>query len=141
MTEKQKEISGKTLKVFIYIVKKGPAELKDIQRSLSFSTASLASYHVGKLVQLGYVYQDNYGRYVASDEAAKLFLEDYSKIGNLIVPEILFFAVLFTVLISYFSYFSLHSATYIPFLIASSLACVLSLWYQTIKIWRKLSSY
>jgi predicted transcriptional regulator len=54
------DIRGNTLKVYLYLLKHGPSELKDIQRGLNLSSASLASYHLGKLLETGFVKQDNY---------------------------------------------------------------------------------
>ncbi len=135
----KKELSGNTLRVYMFLVKNGPSELREVQRALGFSTASLASYHLSKLSEIGYVFQDNYGKYVANTDAAKEILEGYSRIGTLLVPQLFFFSVLLSILVGYLSFQSVRSTLYVPFLIATSLAAVAVLWYETFRVWRKLS--
>jgi DNA-binding IclR family transcriptional regulator len=65
----QKEITGNTLRTFLYLLTHGPSELREVQRSLGLSTPSLASYPLGRLVDAGYVTQDDEGKYVAIKEA------------------------------------------------------------------------
>ena len=57
------EIRGNTLKIYLYLLKHGPSELREVQHGLELSSASLASYHLGKLVEAGYVSQDEVGKY------------------------------------------------------------------------------
>jgi len=98
MSENQ-EIRGNTLKVYLYLFKHGPSELRDIQHGLDLSSASLASYHLGKLLETGFAKQDAYGKYSAVKEASDRILEGYSKIGSAVVPQLFFFSLLFTILV------------------------------------------
>jgi hypothetical protein len=132
------EIKGNTLRVYIFLVRHGPSELRDIQREVNLSTPSLASYHLGKLVAAGYVTQDRLGRYVATGEASGEILAGYSNIGVAIVPQLFFFALLFTILTTFFSYLALFRADVTIYLVAVSFAMVIVLWLQTVRIWRKL---
>lgn len=135
------EIKGNTLRVYLYVLQHGPCELKDVQGGLQFSTASLASYHLKRLIDSGYASQDGYGRYMATKDATKQLLEGYVKVGAVVVPQFLFVSVLFTVLIGYFSFMALSSSAYLPLLVASSLALVAVVWYETARVWRKLASW
>jgi hypothetical protein len=134
-------VRGNTLRVYLYILQHGPCELKDIQRELGFSTASLASYHLRRLIDVGYAAQDSYGRYLASKDASGEILEGYVKVGTVVVPQLLFASVLFTLLIGYFSVMAYRSASYMPLLAASSVALVAMLWYETARVWRRLASW
>ena len=140
MTKKktQKEITGNTLRAYLYLLTHGPSELREVQRGLSLSTPSLASYHLGRLVDSGYVKQDEESRYVAVKEASTEILQGYSKVGNALVPQLFFFTVLFTILIAFFSFESLSSSLFTPYLIASSVALVALLWFETVRLWRRL---
>lgn len=131
-------IKGNTLKVYLYLVKNGPCELRDVQRSVGLSTASLASYHLGRLVSSGYAKQDELGRYVATNESSAEILEGYSKIGTAIVPQLFFFTVLFTMLTVFFSFETLYAVGYAAYLVVVSLAMVAALWYETLRLWRRL---
>lgn len=129
------------MRVYLYLFRHGPSELRDIQRGLGMSTPSLASYHLEKLSTAGYAFQNERGQYYAAKEASGEILEGFTKVGVLLVPQLFFFAVLFTPLVAYFGYASLSSSSYIPFLVLSSLALVGVIWYQTIRVWRNLSSW
>src|SRR4030042_1606195 len=93
------EIRGNTLKVYLYLLRHGPSELKDVQHGVGLSSASLASYHLGRLTEAGFVTQDEHGRYSAVKEASDRVLEGYSRIGPATVPQLFFFALLFTILV------------------------------------------
>lgn len=138
MSENQ-EIRGNTLKVYLYLLKHGPSELRDIQRGLNFSSASLASYHLGKLLETGFAKQDEYGKYSAVKEASDRILEGYSKIGPAVVPQLFFFSLLFTILVVFFSVGTWSGLGFIPYLIGVSFAMLAVLWFETIRLWRKLA--
>jgi DNA-binding transcriptional ArsR family regulator len=134
----KKEISGNTLRAYLFLISHGPSELREVQRGLEFSTPSLASYHLGRLEEAGYVEKDEEGRYVAIKEASTEILEGYSKVGNALVPQLFFFTVLFTILIAFFSIKSLSQSDFLPYLIVCSVGLVILLWYETLRLWRKL---
>jgi hypothetical protein len=133
-----KEVRGNTLKVYLYILKHGPCELRDVQHGVGLSTASLASYHLGRLSEAGYVRQDEHGRYCAVEEASVKILDGYSKIGPTIVPQLFFFTILFTILTVFLSYEVLQAPSFTVYLIVASVAMVLTFWYETVRLWRKL---
>jgi hypothetical protein len=138
MSEKQ-EIRGNTLKVYLYLLKHGPSELRDVQRELNLSSASLASYHLGKLLETGFVKQDAYGKYSAVKEAADRILEGYSKIGPAVVPQLFFFSLLFTILVVFFSVEIWSGFGFVPYLIGVSFVMLAVFWFETIRLWRKLA--
>ncbi|MDA4114134.1 MAG: helix-turn-helix domain-containing protein [Thaumarchaeota archaeon] len=134
------EIKGNTLRVYLFLLRRDPSELREVQRGLGLSTPSLASYHLEKLIAAGYASQNERGQYSAVREASGEILEGFSRIGVLLVPQLLFFAVLFTPVVGYFAMMSLYSSAYVPFLAVSSLCLVAVIWYQTVRVWRRLSS-
>ncbi len=134
-----REIKGNTLKAYLQVLRHGPCELRDVQRALGLSTASLASYHLNKLLEAGYVRQDEYQRYVPSGDNVGDVLAGYSKVGSAIVPQLTFFAILFSMLIAYFSYEALASAGSVPLLAAAAAGSALVLWYETFRVWKRLA--
>lgn len=136
-----KEIKGNTLRVYLYLLQSGTTELRDVQRSLGFSTPSLASYHLGKLVEAGYVSQDERGRYVVAQDATKELLEGYVRIGTVVFPQLFFFSVFFTVVVAFLAAMSLFVSAYVPFLAVASLTLVLAFWFETARVWKKLASW
>ena len=135
------EIKGNTMRVYLYILQHGPCELKDVQGGLEFSTASLAYYHLRRLIDAGYATQDSYGRYLATKDTTKQLLEGYVKVGALVVPQLLFISVLFTALVGYFSLMAFSASSYLPFLVGSSLALIVVVWYETVRVWRRLATW
>jgi hypothetical protein len=139
MRPSNQEIKGNALKVYFYLLKHGPSQLRDIQRGTELSSPSLASYHLSKLIESGFVKQDQYGMYMADQENSQKILEGYQKIGKAIVPQLFFFSLLFTILAGFFSFATLFWEGYAPFLVAICLGVVAILWFETIRVWRKLS--
>jgi hypothetical protein len=133
-----KEITGNTLRIYLHLVTHGPCELREVQRGLGLSTPSLASYHLNRLIGASYVKQDRDGKYFAIKEASIEILEGYTRIGTTLVPQILFFTIFFTILITFFSYQTINSSGFTIYLVATSLAMVILLWYETIRLWRRL---
>jgi hypothetical protein len=133
------EVRGNALKVYLYLLKHGPSELRDVQHGVGLSTASLASYHLGKLSDAGFVIQDEHGRYMAVKETSDKILEGYSKLGPAIVPQLFFFALLFTILTAFFSFEVLYARGFLIYLVAVCVAMVFVFWYETLRLWRRLS--
>jgi hypothetical protein len=103
------------------------------------SSASLASYHLGKLSDSGFVAQDDHGRYLAVKEASDRVLEGYARMGPAIVPQLFFFALLFTILVAFFSFEALYSSGFIVYLVVVCAVMVVVFWYETLRLWRRLS--
>ncbi len=135
------EIRGNTLRVYVYLLRSGSSELRDVQRALGFSTPSLASYHLGRLMESGYATQDEHGRYLVVQGATNAILDGYTKLGGVVVPQLLFFAILFSIVIGFFAYMSLAYAAYVPLLVAASATMILAFWYETARVWRRLASW
>ena len=133
------EVRGNTLKVYLYLLRHGPSELRDVQHGVGLSSASLASYHLGKLSDAGFVTQDEHGRYSAVKEASDKVLEGYSRIGPTIVPQLFFFALLFSILVAFFSFGALYASGFTPYLVALCAVMVLVFWYETVRLWRRLA--
>ena len=65
----EEQLKGKTLQVYMYMIKKKePVGVREVQRDLSFSSPSVANYHIEKLVELALVSQDEYGRYFVAQK-------------------------------------------------------------------------
>ena len=138
---KNSDIRGNTLRVYVFLLKSGPSELRDVQRSLELSSPSLASYHLGRLLEAGYASQDEHGRYLAAQNSSGEILDGYTKLGGVVVPQLFFFAVLFTSVIGFFAYMALSATGYVPLLVGASLAMVLVFWYEVVRVWRRLATW
>ena len=64
-------LKGKTFQLYVYMLRHGSAVgVREVQRELGFSSPSVASHHMDKLLGLGIVEQDNFGRYVLVKKGA-----------------------------------------------------------------------
>lgn len=134
------EIRGNTLKAYLFLLTHGPSELREVQRGLELSSPSLASYHLGKLIEAGYVGQDETGKYFAVKDAETKVLEGYSKVGPAVVPQLFFFSLLFTFLVTFFSVEAFYGVRFTIYLIIVCVAMVAVFWYETLILWRKLTA-
>jgi hypothetical protein len=132
------DLSGNTLRTYLHVLKHGPSELREIQLGLGFSSPSLASYHLNKLAEIGYVAQDRAGSYVASKDVLGDVVDGYSKLGTVIIPQLSFFAILFSIIIPFFAIEAVYSPSFTSYLTVVSMAVVVVLWYETFRLWRKL---
>jgi SOS-response transcriptional repressor LexA len=140
--EKQSELlKGNTLRVYLHLLKHGESELREVQRGLGLSSPPLASYHLHRLVEAGYAEQTAEGKYRTARDVSPEVLEGYSKVGVAVVPQLFFFSLLLTLLLVFFLYETLASALFFPAFVAVAAASVITLWYETVRLWRRLTTW
>jgi hypothetical protein len=134
-------IRGNTVRVYLFVLRNGPCELRDVQRSLKLSTPSLAFYHLSRLVQSGVVNRTEDGRYVAVTDISADLVDGYVKFGRRLIPQLFFLSVIFTAVLGYYVslVWRLPLDTDDMVTIVYSLSIIV-LWYETITAWRKLSA-
>jgi hypothetical protein len=107
---------------------------------LKLSTPSLAYYHLSRLVQAGNVKRTEDGRYIAVTDISADLLDGYVKFGRRIIPQLFFLTIMFTAILAFYFYLiwraplDLDDAVTIVYALS-----VIVLWYETIKVWRRLS--
>jgi DNA-binding transcriptional ArsR family regulator len=132
------ELKGNTLRVYVYALKKRKVGVREVQRALLMSNPSLAQYHLNKLKDLGLVSENN-GEYEISNEVKVDVMRDFLRMGTLIVPRFIFYAVFISVFAAYLSYIAYPFFQYVPLLEWFSGALVLSalaFWYEALRAWR-----
>ena len=136
------ELKGNTLRVYIYALKKRKVGVREVQRALLMSNPSLAQYHLNKLRDLGLVSEDN-GEYEVVGEVKVDVMRDFLRLGTLIVPRFIFYAVVFTVFAAYLTLVSSSYYTLVPvlawFTVALAAAAV-AFWYEAVRAWRSAPS-
>ena len=134
-------IKGNTVRVYLFVLKNGPCELREVQRALKLSTPSLAFYHLSRLVESGVVSRTEDGRYVVVADISADLLDGYVKFGRRIIPQLFFLTLIFTIILAYYLYLvwglPLDTDDVVTIIYSMS---IIALWYETIKIWRRLSS-
>jgi predicted DNA-binding transcriptional regulator len=137
----ESEMKGKTLQVYWYLLGSSSSKVgvREIQRSLGFSSPSVAAYHLEKLQSLGLVEKTPIGEYVLVKEVNVGVLRFFTKLGRFLVPRYLFYSVWFsTMLATYLILYRppvgcIHNVTAIVFGITA--CCIL--WFETIRLWRE----
>ncbi len=128
-------LKGKTLQVYIYLLKHDRVGVREVQRDLDFSSPSVASYHLEKLIELGLVSKDEHGRYYVTKKADISILESYINILGYTIPRFVFFAIFFTsLLITYviINYETINIHALVFAIIASAV-----FWFESIRLWLK----
>lgn len=85
-------LRGKTLQVYRYIIRSNePAKVREIRRSLGFSSPSLVLYHLEKLKEAGLIREEGVG-YVAD----KVLLRNLVRFRRTLIPRYFFYFLFFT---------------------------------------------
>jgi len=138
----ESELKGKTLLVYWYLLGTSGTNVgvREIQRSLGFSSPSVAAYHLDKLCSLGLVEKSRLGEYFLVQEVKVGILRFFTRLGRFLVPRYLFYSVLFTTMLAF--YLMLYAPMQtggihgIIALLFGFLACLI-LWLETVRLWRK----
>lgn len=133
-------IKGTTLEIYYYILrKKSSVGVREVQRELSLSSPSVASYHLEKLVELNVITKSATGNYEIRQKLDIGTLNQFILIGNYTLPRFLFYAVFFTVIsIGYILlFFNLPLTTSKLFVLIFSFGSTFIFWFETVKSWKK----
>ena len=126
--------------MYLYVLKNGPSELRDVQHALKLSSPSLAFYHLSRLVQSGVVSRTDDGRYIVVTDISADLLDGYVKFGRQFIPQLFFLTLIFTGVLAYYAYLiwrvPLDLDDVVTLIYSLS---IIVLWYETIKVWRRLS--
>lgn len=135
----ESELKGKTLLVYMHILKGGQETVgvREVQRALGFSSPSVAAYHLQKLQDLGLV-ENAYGDYRLIKEIKVGVLRSFVSVGGVMLPRFLFYAVLVTsMLVTFLATFPfVLTREYITTLVMGLVPAAV-FWYETVKIWRE----
>ena len=141
--DKQEEISGNTLRVYWYILKKREnCGVREVQRALGFSSSSSAHYHLEKLADKGFLIKDKYGSYQVNSKMKTGNISPFMLVHGFIFPRQLLYALATTVMNVFFLTFFWRflTLTVVLALAPGILACII-FWYETVKLWPSLPSF
>jgi predicted DNA-binding transcriptional regulator len=132
------DLKGNTLRVYTYLFKVQRSGVRETQRTLGFKSASLAQYHLDKLVNMGLATKDETGSYFLAKEIKIEALEQFLKIGTYLIPRFVLYSVMLTFLFVYFviaiggviSNISIWAYIF-------ALAGLSITWYETVRAWRR----
>ena len=132
----ESQLKGNTLRTYIYVVTHKKSGVREVQRELHLSSSSLAQYHLSKLVDLGLLTETG-GEYFLADQIRVDVLKDFLKLGTLIVPRFIFYAVFFTIVTGFFgSIVLINSFSELNLFFVCMLALASGLfWYEALRAW------
>jgi len=139
----QTEISGNTLRVYWYILKKRQdCGVREVQRALGFSSSSTAHYHLEKLATRGILVKNSYGNYKVNDKTRVRMINPFILIRGFVFPKQLFYATATSIMCLAFIMFfwKFLTLTVVIALTPGILACVI-FWYETVKLSLSLPSF
>jgi len=134
----ESQLKGKTLLVYWFILRSPSSSVgvREIQRTLGFSSPSVAAHHLEKLLSLGLVEKTLTGEYVLTREVKVGVLKFFMRLGRFIIPRYLFYSVWFsTMLIVYLGLYGHSGGIHNIIAIIFGLAACTILWFETIRLW------
>jgi DNA-binding transcriptional ArsR family regulator len=137
-TQLEYALRGKAWKVYWFLLKNGsPASVREVQRSLHFSSPSVAYHHLEQLRELGLVQKEEVGgHYVLVSEVKIGVLRHYVKLGKLLFPRYFFYALFSTVFYLAFLLFLVQALTRESLFIITFGAIVCAIfWYEAYRVW------
>lgn len=141
--DKQEQISGNTLRVYLYVQrKKQSCGVREIQRALGFSSSSSAHYHLEKLADKGFLSRNEYGNYQVNTKTKTGIISPFVFMHGFMFPRQLLYAIATTVvnvlfLMFFWKYLSLEV---LLALTPGILACLI-FWFETIRLWPTIPSF
>lgn len=132
------ELKGNTLRAYWALLssENGIMGVRELQRKLVFSSPSLAAYHLKKLEELGLVTEER-GDYRVIREVKVGILGQFIKLGTFMLPRYVFYATLFTTLLTFFISQLKELNFYSFFGLIFGILGTLILWYETVRVWRQ----
>jgi predicted DNA-binding transcriptional regulator len=136
----ESQLKGKTLLVYWYLLRSPSSRVgvREIQRSLGFSSPSVAAHHLEKLLSLGLVDKSMTGEYFLVQEVKVGLLRFFTRLGRFLVPRYLFYSIwLSTMFVIYLAlYWPSWCIHNVAAIILGSVACFI-LWFETARLWRQ----
>jgi DNA-binding transcriptional ArsR family regulator len=136
---KESQIRGTTLRVYWYLFRNTkPVGVRETQRALSMSSPSTALYHLEKLRELGVTDKDEMGQYFLKEQVPVGTLRMFLRIGPLILPRYLFYAIFLTTAVIVYTAAQIiqtgaPDVTAVVFGAVGAGVC----WYESVRLWRE----
>jgi hypothetical protein len=132
------QLKGNTLKVYMFLIKAPSASvgIREVQRALKFSSPTLAQYHLEKLRDLGLIRKESTEYVLASDVKVGV-LRQFYRLGTVLVPRFVLYAVLFTVLLGFLAVIVTEVTLVAAFAFVLAISGVVIFWYEALQALRE----
>ncbi len=132
------ELRGKTLTVYLYLLKHGKAAgVREVQKELGFSSPSVAFHHLDKLVSLGVVEKDEYDRYVLARKVDTGVLQSFVSVAGFTLPRLGFYAAFFTTVAAAYIAFNAPRGSLDLYALIGTAGGAAVFWYEAWRAWRR----
>ena len=134
---------GKTWDVYLCILTSSdPIGVREIWRSLSLSTPSLAQYHVNKLLELRLIESTPQGKYITNDEERLEALRSFLSLRGMLIPRMVVYAALLSgVMLSYVTFWPWRGDFRDLVVLAVPLFSISAFLFEAVKQYRGLSAW
>lgn len=135
----ESEIHGTTLRVYWYLFRSvRSVGVRETQRALSMSSPSTALYHLEKLRELGVAEKDSAGQYFLKEQVQVGTLKMFLKVGHLILPRYLFYAIFLTTALLVYAIGSLVQGVAVELsgVVFGAAGAGIS-WYECARMWKE----
>lgn len=103
MEDVRSKLKGTTLRVYWHLLRsRKPTTIRRLQRSLGFSSPSVASYHLEKLMDMDLVKKNVSGDYELKKTVSLEAMSSFVRISHLMIPRYIFYATFFFTLLIVF---------------------------------------
>jgi DNA-binding transcriptional ArsR family regulator len=137
MEDVKSKLKGTTLRVYWHLLRSGkPTTIRHLQRDLSFSSPSVASYHLEKLMDLGLVKKVR-GDYELKKTVSLEAMSSFVRISHLMIPRYIFYTTFFfTLLIVFVVGYSSSLSVQGVFALVFGVSGLVITGYETWRQWR-----
>jgi DNA-binding transcriptional ArsR family regulator len=138
MEDVKSRLKGTTLKVYWHLLRSGkPTTIRRLQRSLGFSSPSVASYHLEKLMDMDLVKKNVRGDFELKKTVSMEAMSSFVRISHLMIPRYIFyttffFTLLIVFIVGYASSLSLQGV----FALVFGVSGLIITGYETWRQWR-----
>ena len=102
MEDVRSKLKGTTLRVYWHLLRSGkPTTIRSLQRSLGFSSPSVASYHLEKLIDMDLVKKVR-GDYELKKTVSLEAMSSFVRISHMMIPRYVFYTTFFLTLLIVF---------------------------------------
>jgi len=137
MEDVKSKLKGTTLRVYWHLLRSGkPTTIRHLQKDLSFSSPSVASYHLEKLMDLGLVKKVR-GDYELKKTVSLEAMSSFVRISHLMIPRYIFYTTFFfTLLIVFVVGYSSSLSVQGVFALVFGVSGLVITGYETWRQWR-----
>ncbi len=138
-----KQVYGKTWDVYLCVLNSDdPIGVREIWRSLSLSTPSLAQYHVNKLLELRLIESTPQGKYVTNDEERLEALRSFLALRGMLIPRMVVYAALLSGgMLSYVAFWPWRGDFRDLMVLGVTLFSISAFLFEAVKQYRGLSAW